>query len=80
MHDEKSTLPSSLPPTMLSAQAVESDAVARRDDTLDVHSSFFRKLKLGRDDAVERGIKDVPVRRRVVEIAWVSCCDCVGKS
>ena len=53
MHDEISILPSSLPPTTLSAQVVESDAVAKREDTLDVHSAFFRKLKLNNDDAPE---------------------------
>ena len=49
---------------MLSAHVVENDAVARREDTLEVHSSFFRKLKLDRDDATgatERVFEDVPV-------------------
>ena len=59
MHDEKRTLPSSLPPTILSAQVVMGDAVARREDTLKVHSSFFRKFKLDIDDAAELALEEV---------------------
>ena len=73
MHDEKSILPSSLPPTMLSAQVVESDAVARSEDTLEVHSAFFRKFRLDRADAEERVLVDVPVSPCVVKTARSSC-------
>ena len=38
---------------MLSEQTVENDAVARREDTLEVHSSFLRKLRFDREAAAE---------------------------
>ena len=38
---------------MLSEQTVEKDAVARREDTLEVHSSFLRKFRFDRDAAAE---------------------------
>lgn len=67
MHVEKCTLPSLLPPIILSAQVVESDAVARSEDTLEVHSAFFRKSRLDSHDAEERVFEDVPVVSRVAE-------------
>lgn len=39
-------LPSSRPPRMLSDQTVENDAVAKREDTLEVYCSLFGKLRL----------------------------------
>ena len=79
MHDERSILPSSLPPTMLSAQVVESDAVAKREDTLEVHSSFFRKLKLDKDVAPKEVFKDKPLYPYEVEAVGSSCCACLEK-
>ena len=38
---------------ILSEQTVENEAVARREETLEVHSSFFRKLRFDRDAAAE---------------------------
>ena len=38
---------------MLSEQTVENDAVARREDTLEVRSAFLRKLRFDRDAAAE---------------------------
>lgn len=35
-------------------QTFENDAVARREDTLEVHSSVFRKLRFVRDAAAEK--------------------------
>ena len=45
---------------MLSAQVVESDAVARSEDTLEVHSPFFRKLTSDKVDAEEKAFEAVP--------------------
>ena len=39
---------------MVYEQVVENDAVATREDTLEVHSSFFRKLKFDKEAVVER--------------------------
>ena len=39
---------------MVFEQVVENDAVARREDTLEVHSSFFRKLRFDKEVAAEK--------------------------
>ena len=40
---------------MVFEQVVEKDAVARREDTLEVHSSFFRKLRFDKEVTAEMG-------------------------
>ena len=38
---------------MVFEQVVENDAVARREDTLEVHSSFFRKFRFDKEAVAE---------------------------
>lgn len=81
MHEENNGLASLFPPTILSEQIVENDAVARREDTLEVHSSSFRKLKFDKEAAVERWCDGFAEILCVAEtnIEMLGRCTCVEK-
>ena len=68
---------------LLPEQTVENKAIARSEDTPEMHSSFFRKLRFDRNADAERifSFEHISERHCVVGAGAeaLSCCTCEGK-